>query len=345
MTGLPPSIARCWMVVTAAERSPGLVHPPSASGGPALGPIPFPDGDRPGGPVRWEPENRLRPSHVTCPRVLTGAGVAQVGRACLAFASSRGGELRVLTYNILDGGVDRDGTSRLELISELVGDLDPDVVALQEANDFERDGQRRRFEFERATGMRSFLGRSVSGYHGALLVKPGFRVVTWQSETSETNRSFNEMTLVTPGGARLGVVGVHLHPFSPDARLFWALHAMPGPPAIVLGDFNTPRADDPGVDAAVSRIGPRLLARSGNIGTEIDDRAPRAMERAGFVDLYRRAHPGEPGVTMQRLGVRLDYIFATEDLADRLGDCQVYGSTRAEAASDHLPLFADLDIA
>lgn len=252
--------------------------------------------------------------------------------------------MRVLTYNILDGGVSRDGASRLDLIYEVIGALDPDVVALQEANEFEAHGQRRRFEVERATGMRSLLGLSVSGYHGALLVKPGFDVVAWRSEASETNRSFNEMRILTPGGLRIAVVGVHLHPFSPDARLFWALHALPGPPAIVLGDFNTPRADDPGIEAAVSRIGPRLLVRSGNFGATIDDRAPRALETAGLVDLYRRARPGDPGITMPGLGVRLDYIFATDDLAGRMSDCQVYGAAPADRASDHLPLFADFDL-
>jgi exodeoxyribonuclease-3 len=252
--------------------------------------------------------------------------------------------MRVVSYNILDGGVDRDGTSRFELICEVLCALDPDVVALQEANDFERHGQERRFEFERATGMRSLLGLSTSGYHGVLLVKPGFRVMSWHSGSPGTNRALVEARLSTPGGTNLAICGVHLDPFSPEARILGACHAMGGVPGIVMGDFNSPRADDPGVDAAVSRIGRRLLARSGNLGGSIDDRALRAMETAGYVDLFRHAHPTAPGVTMPRLGVRLDYIFATDDLRDRCGDCQVYDADPARRASDHLALFADLDV-
>ncbi len=253
--------------------------------------------------------------------------------------------MRLMSYNILDGALDADGTSRLALIAELIGRLDPDVVALQEANEFELRGQERRFELERATGMRLLLGLSPSGYHGALLVKPGFGIVTCCSGPPGTNRSLVEARLVTPGGLGIGVAGVHLDPFSPDARLLGSLHALPGPPGIVMGDFNSPRTDDPGLDAALSKIGARLFARSGNLEGDVDDRALRVLEAAGFVDLYRKVHPGEPGVTMPRLGLRFDYIFATADLAANLVDCQIYEAAPADRASDHLPVVADLDVA
>ena len=252
--------------------------------------------------------------------------------------------MRVMSYNILNGGVDEDGTSRLGLIAEVIQAIDPDVVALQEANEFELRGQRRCFELERATGMRSLLGLSPSGYHGVLLLKPDFRVLTWHSETPGTNRILTEAKVVTPGGLIVGVTGVHLDPFSPEARLLGALHTMSDPPGIVLGDFNTCRAGDQGLEALRSKLVARLLARSGNLGPDIDDRALRAMETAGYVDLYGKAHPGEAGATMRALGIRFDYIFATADLVDRLGECQVYGASPADRASDHLPVFADIDV-
>jgi exodeoxyribonuclease III len=253
--------------------------------------------------------------------------------------------VRVMSYNILDGGVDADGTSRLELIVDVIRELDPDLVALQEANELELRGQKRRFELERATGMRSLLGLSPSGYHGVFLIKPQFGVATWNSGSPGTNRILIEVKVITPGGLGIRVAGVHLDPFSADARLLGAFHATAAPPAIVMGDFNTCRSDDPGLENLWPRLDARLRAGATNLGTDVDDRALRAMEAAGFVDLYRRVNPGEVGATFPAAGVRLDYIFATADLVEHLADCQVYGAPPADRASDHIPLFADIDVA
>jgi len=69
------------------------------------------------------------------------------------------------------------------------------------------------------------------------------------------------------------------------------------------------------------------------------------LEQAGYVDLFRRLHPGEPGHTFSRPGLRLDYVFATEDLASRAVSCDVVRTPPADVASDHYPLMADIDIA
>ena len=58
--------------------------------------------------------------------------------------------IRFMTYNILNGGVDDDGDSRLPLIHGIVASVGPDVLAIQEANEFDRRAYRRLFAFERA---------------------------------------------------------------------------------------------------------------------------------------------------------------------------------------------------
>ena len=62
--------------------------------------------------------------------------------------------LRVMTYNIRDGGVGGDVSDRLPLIHELVRSSSPDVLAIQEANHFEAGGDRRLLAFEAAAGDR-----------------------------------------------------------------------------------------------------------------------------------------------------------------------------------------------
>jgi exodeoxyribonuclease-3 len=247
--------------------------------------------------------------------------------------------LRVMTYNIQTGGVDDDGTDRLPLIHAVVREARPDILAVQEANELELRWRRRLFAFERATGLRGLLVLSASGYHGPELVPISLRT----GDADDSYRALIELVLETVGGLRLTVSAVHLDPISPERRLAGALECTNRPPAIALGDFNNCRADDPGIAEAWAQFGARHRARSGT--TQPDDRLFAALERAGYVDLYRRFHPGQPGPTIDVAGgLRIDYIFATEDLAARATACEVIRTLESERASDHLPVVADFDL-
>jgi exodeoxyribonuclease-3 len=141
----------------------------------------------------------------------------------------------------------------------------------------------------------------------------------------------------------VSVCAVHLNPISAELRLAAILHAVVAPPAIVLGDFNAYRADDPGAEDALARFSPRHRARAGT--TDASDSGFQALEDAGFVDLFRQAHPGEPGHTIAAAGgLRLDYIFATSDLAQCATRCDVLRSAETARASDHLPLVAEFEL-
>ncbi|HLZ62371.1 MAG TPA: endonuclease/exonuclease/phosphatase family protein [Ktedonosporobacter sp.] len=81
--------------------------------------------------------------------------------------------------------------------------------------------------------------------------------------------------------------------------------------------------------------------------------APRASIRlireVGYVDCYRQAHPGEEGFTCPAAAPagRIDYIFASPDVASRLEDCYeiVEGDGMpGNHASDHLAVAASLGL-
>jgi exodeoxyribonuclease III len=252
--------------------------------------------------------------------------------------------LRVMTYNIQTGGVDDDGTDRLPLIHAIVQEARPDILAIQEANELELRWRRRLFAFERATGLRGLLVRSRSGYHGAVFIRPGAVPISLRTgDADDSYRALIELVVETAGGLRLTVSAVHLDPISPERRLAGALECTNAPPAIALGDFNNCRADDPGIAEAWAQFGARHRARSG-LG-QPDDRLFAALERAGYVDLYRRFHPGQPGHTIDAAGgLRIDYIFATADLAARATSCEVIRTPETSRASDHHPVVADFDL-
>jgi endonuclease/exonuclease/phosphatase family metal-dependent hydrolase len=65
---------------------------------------------------------------------------------------------------------------------------------------------------------------------------------------------------------------------------------------------------------------------------------------AGYVDSYRLRHDGAPGYTFPSWSphVRLDYVFTPAGFSDRVRSCEIVSHPAAAAASDHLPLLAEI---
>ena len=63
--------------------------------------------------------------------------------------------MRVMTFNILLGGIDENG-SRIEFIKRTINDASPDFVALQEANHFEKDSNKLLKEVSQHTGLQYY---------------------------------------------------------------------------------------------------------------------------------------------------------------------------------------------
>ncbi len=78
--------------------------------------------------------------------------------------------------------------------------------------------------------------------------------------------------------------------------------------------------------------------------------APRGcismLRKAGYIDCFRLKNPNDPGFTCPAaaLAGRIDYIFASPELAERLSACCVVtegNGLRGDEASDHLPIVAE----
>lgn len=79
-----------------------------------------------------------------------------------------------------------------------------------------------------------------------------------------------------------------------------------------------------------------LYAPRGSIGM---------LREAGYIDCFRYTNPGDPGFTCPAAAPagRIDYIFASPELAERLTRCCVItdgNGLRGDEASDHLPVVA-----
>lgn len=259
--------------------------------------------------------------------------------------------MRLMTYNILTGGRDRDGGSRLEAIVDVIRSVAPDVLLLQECNSFELEGSRTLYRLEHELGMRGVLATADSGFHVALFLRRG-RLL----ETHCLKRELHHALLAARleiDGVLFRVIGAHLCPFGGDARLLEVQHIirfLREENAFVLGDLNALSPHD------AARYQPerwlaRRRARHALAGTAgLDTRALSALEGADLVDLFHRS--GNTAATaLTRLGedfgnyqARIDYVLASPAAAARVERTERVDGDRVEVASDHYPLFVDVRV-
>lgn len=120
-----------------------------------------------------------------------------------------------------------------------------------------------------------------------------------------------------------------------------------GRPLIVAGDFNVCRTD-------LDVYDPKAFADSTHVTDEERSRFEAILD-AGLADSFRRLHPDSVAYTWwdyragnfhKGLGLRIDYILATPDLAKSVERCGMARNYRkGTKPSDHAPLMAAIGAA
>ena len=245
--------------------------------------------------------------------------------------------IRIVSYNILDGGV-----GRADPIAEVLLAQRPDVVGLVEADDpdmIARVAWRLGFDCVAAEGR--------NGRTAALLTRGRILQSTNLVPLLDGDRprSFLLAT-VELDGRDLDVAVIHLtskasdeHEARREREIETILKATEplrsaGRPHVLMGDFNavspTWRVEP---DALPDKVRPHYEAN----GNAIPRRAIRAMLDAGYVDAH--AADATPTFTTAQPGLRLDYIFAHGCAAS---SAWVETDRLADFASDHRPVGAEL---
>ncbi|KAJ3175290.1 hypothetical protein HDU87_006372 [Geranomyces variabilis] len=260
--------------------------------------------------------------------------------------------ITLISFNIFHGGLDEftipstaPTSDRVARISAYLQAAKPDVVVLTELNnwtpahlsalasklshDFStlmettntpfRIGLTSRFEILTVEHVRSGF------HHGAVVAK---------LDVSGSSANFKELV----------VVGTHLTPFLPSARVEEArqlARLLPrGLPAVITGDMNALSAHDSGSyasDMFTGALGRKFLDPTG----EVDFSAVEALEACGLVDLgkggsFDYSVPTRLEVdAMHGAKMRLDYAFATAELAAK---ANVVRNSETDWLSDHYPL-------
>lgn len=250
--------------------------------------------------------------------------------------------LRVLTYNILDGGVGRD-----KLILEVLQATQPDIVILQEVFQSAIVD-----ELAKVLGMKFFFAKGNSKRHLALLSRLPLIAQDSYHPFPPIHTGVLEATPEYALGQHLHVFGVHLiaQPFVIfELWRQWEIKTIlqrtqpyRSSPTLIAGDFNAIAPHDLVLVKSWPRFLKLMLALQGG---RIFRRVIREIMEAGFVDCYHLLHPDEKGFTLPTPtpNTRLDYIFVNDILKNCLRKCYVVDEPAAvKRASDHYPVWLSL---
>jgi endonuclease/exonuclease/phosphatase family metal-dependent hydrolase len=233
------------------------------------------------------------------------------------------------------------GRGREDQIGQVIRAAGPDVVILQEATHpaaFAR--------IQASSGMSA--GQSRAGFSLAFLSRRPPGHVEWH-RPRRSRHAFLELDFDELG---LRLFGVHLsavHAAWTEWRRLRELRALLASierhqkgAHVITGDFNTLA---PGATLDVGRLPPRLRPFVWLSGGRVRWRTVHTILDAGYADAYRVQHPDLPGVTFPTWSpqLRLDYAFLPETLATSVRQCDVVTTDEARSASDHFPLFIEID--
>lgn len=255
-----------------------------------------------------------------------------------ASAAVSASSMRILSYNIQQGGVGRE-----RALVEVIRGQAPDVVVLQEAT--RPQVVARVAEACAMTSWGAVPRRSLGFMSRVPIATHHWIRPRW------SQHAFLELH---PAGTDLRIFGVHLsavHAAWTEARrvrelraLLQAIGAHDHREHVLVGDFNT-LAPDERLDTG--RLPRRLRLLVWLSGGRIRWQTIAIVLNAGYVDGYRSLHLASAGYTFPTWDphVRLDYAFLTPAVAPRLTACEVVTDEPAvRAASDHFPLRLDLDL-
>jgi exodeoxyribonuclease III len=252
--------------------------------------------------------------------------------------------MRIVSYNILDGG-----EGRADPLAEVIESQRPDLVALVEADlpqVVERIARRLNMDFIHAKGRR----------HGAAILSrwPILESINHSPLHKVFSDCLLEALIQTPQ-RQVTLAAVHLHPHALLAdetireaeiaqilRIFEPLR-LRSAPHLLAGDFN---ANSPIQRIEPDRCKPRTRQDWLDNGNQLPRRAVQMLLDSGYVDSLHAGRGPEAGTigsfSTQFPGQRVDYIFAHSIEPLHIREAWVEQDRLARYASDHFPVGVEL---
>lgn len=245
--------------------------------------------------------------------------------------------LKLLSYNIRFGGRGRENE-----LASVIQSVGADLVVFQEAIDpvmIERLSAATEMRFWSARPEHSigYLSRIEISHH------------EWHYPAG-AKHLFLE---IVPEGTETRIFGLHLSAMFSKwgeqrrareiSALLKSIERHQEGFHLLVGDFNTLA---PGEVLDAKRMPAWIRALIWLSGRDLQRETIGIMRDAGYADVYRRLHPDDKGYTFPVWDphLRLDYVFVPERYLDRVRSCSVITEAGTAQASDHLPLFTEIEL-
>lgn len=246
--------------------------------------------------------------------------------------------IKLLSYNIRFGGREREAA-----LSEVIRQVDPDLVVFQEAIDPRVIGR-----LAKATGLTRWAAQVDHSI--AYISRLDIAYHEWHYPVG-SKHSFLE---IVPDGTESRIFGLHLSAIfskwseSRRAReiraLLKGIETYQMGMHVLVGDFNTLA---PGEILNTRNMPAWIRTLVWLSGRDIQRATIQVLLDAHYNDGYRTLQPADKGYTFPTWDphVRLDYVFVPKAFTERLQRCEVITQPpTVRQASDHFPLLAYIDI-
>ena len=254
--------------------------------------------------------------------------------------------MRIMTYNILDGAVDR-----INAVIAVVNKASPDVLIINEANDFDANNYELLHSFADSVGLPNYYLEkngdewvypvvifSKYPFIDVKVLKPVARGII-----SATLKYHDEL---------ITIVALHLSPFSEDDRLSEVMLLLEtirrARRLVVIGDFNSLSGQDLFTDEQVKTLPKSFRDKFTRQGIPRYD-VYEFFAKAGLTDVALKfddltntipSHLGE----VAHPPVRLDRALVSSMLAPRVTKYEVIKNRITSKASDHFPVVIDISV-
>lgn len=280
--------------------------------------------------------------------------------------------MKIATYNI-HGWRTATDEPNLDLIAQLLRDIDADIVALNEVfypRQVAGSSEPALSALAERLGMHYVFGPCLrwpaqnnmpaDAYGNALLsrhpiIASAAHHLTPKEAAQQAiladkeQRGLLEARILLPDDSTFTVYVTHLDHTDEEARLVqlrslrtWTVRDR-SRPHVVMGDFNAVSPWD--LSERTDLFDSLNQYAKGNrlIGGEAGPRVVAQMEKAGYTDTYRLfGTPGQRTFLKSEAPIRIDFIFASAALRPWLQSCHIWDDATGQAASDHLPVVAEI---
>ncbi len=254
--------------------------------------------------------------------------------------------MKIMTYNIWDGGEDR-----LPLIKEIVREVDPDYLTLNEANGFSDNDSKILKEFAKDLDF-DYFDLALCGeedYHVAVFSKRKFTLI---KKLQPLMRACIITSLETNLGS-LAIASLHLTPYSEDLRNgeidLIVENQKDNDIRILTGDMNSLSRNDGYKKTMIERFNESQLKKfttNGKFRFDAIDKILSSEYSDVAMELKKNDISTVPTLNSKdgdHSKTRLDYFFVSDPLIPKLVSYSVIKNEKTERASDHYPIVMTLE--